>query len=537
MNKSLLLLLFWFFSLNLHAQIQWGHQIGSTGMNSIESHIVDKDGNIISVGHFEGTITIGSHRLTSLESIDMFMYKTNPAGQVLWAKALGGPQNGGAIGVATDKLGNIYVGGVFIDELVIDGEVVLKGEGIFNTFIGKFDTNGKLLWSKGILTKDRYASATLMGVITASPEGEVVVPVQFWGKVQLDNQPYTSQNPRGSDLLLVKFSSTGQVMWSYRSTHEGSVYPREVKLDVAGNVYLTGAYTGSFKMGQLAISTAPQSHNDIFVAKLDKQGRPVWLKSFNNSIDWLSNTGMSLEIDSKTSNLYLTGWFKGRVDFDGIILEETGIVEFPGVPADIFLASLTENGTVIWAKSIKGEGHDLGWDLKLLPSGGFVVAGAWDFKPFVQQFDATGNPGERIHINAGGYVSNITLGRNGAFYISGQFWGPLRAEHITWNGRGETNGFLMKFDPCAAKSSVSGSAYKTYNVITPNGDGKNEYFVLDPALAGAKLQVYNRWGSKVYESSHYNNDWNGNGLPEAVYHWVASHDCSGTLKGNVTIIR
>ncbi|GGG26472.1 T9SS type B sorting domain-containing protein [Pontibacter amylolyticus] len=74
-------------------------------------------------------------------------------------------------------------------------------------------------------------------------------------------------------------------------------------------------------------------------------------------------------------------------------------------------------------------------------------------------------------------------------------------------------------------------------MITPNGDGKNEYFVLDPALAGAKLQIYNRWGSKVYDSQQYQNDWSGRGLPEAVYHWVATHDCAGTLKGTVTIIR
>lgn len=79
--------------------------------------------------------------------------------------------------------------------------------------------------------------------------------------------------------------------------------------------------------------------------------------------------------------------------------------------------------------------------------------------------------------------------------------------------------------------------WSSYNVITPNSDGKNDFFVLDPALAGAKLQVYNRWGSKVYESGHYTNDWNGKGLAEDIYHWIASYDCTGTRRGTVTIIR
>ncbi|MDO6391204.1 gliding motility-associated C-terminal domain-containing protein [Pontibacter sp. BT731] len=536
MNKLLLLLIGCLATINLHAQIQWGHQVGTTGRNAVENHIVDKDGNIIAVGHFEGTITLGTHTLTSVGSSDMFMYKANPAGQILWAKALSGPQSDGAGGIATDKLGNLYVGGGFIQELVIDGKVVLKGEGIFNTFIGKFDTNGQLLWSKGVLTRERYASAEIKGVFIASPEGEVVLPVQFWGTVQLDNQRYTSQNPRGNDLLLIKLSSAGQVMFVSRSYHEGSVYPREVKLDAAGNVYMTGAYIGTYKVANLSIATGPESHDDIFVAKFDKQGRPLWLKGFPNAIGMLSCAGSSLEIDPQTKNIYLAGFFKGKVDFDGIELEEKGMVELPAVPADIFLASLTENGAVIWARSYGEEGHDFGSDLKLLHSGGLVLAGAWDFKPFIQYFDLAGNPGERIHLNAGGFADNITLAGNGAFYLSGEFWGPLKAEHINWNGRGEINGFLLKFDPCAAKKTAT-ATFKTYNVITPNGDGKNDHFVLDPALAGARLQIYNRWGNKVYGSEHYENDWSGTGLPEAVYHWVATHDCAGTMKGTVTIIR
>lgn len=537
MNKLLLVIFCCLASLQLHAQIQWGHQIGVTGRNNVDNHIIDKDGNIIAVGHFERTITLGSHTLTSQGSDDMFLYKATPTGQVLWAKTMGGPHSDGTMGVATDKLGNLYVGGVFIDELVLDGKIILKGEGVFNTFIGKFDPNGQLLWSKGVITKEQYASAELRGVITASPEGEVVLPVQFWGKVQFENQQFQSQNQRGNDLLLIKLTSAGQVTFVSRSFHNGSVFPREVKLDEAGNIYMTGAYIGTYKIGSLSIATGPESHDDIFVAKFDKQGRPLWLKGFNNSIGLLSSAGASLEIDPKTKNIYLAGSFKGRVDFDGIVLEESGMVEFSGVPADIFLASLTENGKVVWAKSFGGEGHDLGRDIKLLPSGGLVLAGAWDFKPFVQYFDLAGNPGERIHLNAGGVADNITLAGNGAFYLSGQFWGPLRAEHINWYGRGETNGFLMKFDPCATKFTAAGSTFKTYNVITPNGDGKNDYFVLDPAIAGAKLQIYNRWGSKVYDSNHYTNDWSGTGLPEAVYHWVATHGCAGTLKGTVTIIR
>lgn len=61
------------------------------------------------------------------------------------------------------------------------------------------------------------------------------------------------------------------------------------------------------------------------------------------------------------------------------------------------------------------------------------------------------------------------------------------------------------------------------NVITPNGDGKNDVFRID----GLELQpdhtlsIFNRWGSEVYRSNGpYKNDWNGNGFNEGTYYYL-----------------
>ncbi len=58
-------------------------------------------------------------------------------------------------------------------------------------------------------------------------------------------------------------------------------------------------------------------------------------------------------------------------------------------------------------------------------------------------------------------------------------------------------------------------------------------------------QVYNRYGTKVYESNNYVNDWdgtyNGKPLPDATYYYVLNFNlingCGLTLKGDVTILR
>lgn len=74
------------------------------------------------------------------------------------------------------------------------------------------------------------------------------------------------------------------------------------------------------------------------------------------------------------------------------------------------------------------------------------------------------------------------------------------------------------------------------NVITPNQDGFNDYFIIDSRLVGSTLKIFQRTGKKVFESTNYNNEWDGSGLPSAVYYWVITDECNTHYKGWVRII-
>ncbi len=80
------------------------------------------------------------------------------------------------------------------------------------------------------------------------------------------------------------------------------------------------------------------------------------------------------------------------------------------------------------------------------------------------------------------------------------------------------------------------------NVITPNGDGKNDYFAIVglSAYPNSGIKIYNRWGSEVYESQDYANNWNGSGLSAGTYYYILSVNMPTgrqTYKGWVEIIR
>jgi gliding motility-associated-like protein len=71
------------------------------------------------------------------------------------------------------------------------------------------------------------------------------------------------------------------------------------------------------------------------------------------------------------------------------------------------------------------------------------------------------------------------------------------------------------------------------NIITPNGDNLNDNFKV-PNLEyypNSQLIIYNRWGRKVYESSNYQNDWNGEKCSDGVYYFILQVNFGNTGNG------
>jgi gliding motility-associated-like protein len=81
--------------------------------------------------------------------------------------------------------------------------------------------------------------------------------------------------------------------------------------------------------------------------------------------------------------------------------------------------------------------------------------------------------------------------------------------------------------------------------FTPNGNGFNDNFVI-PGIEGYKtrsVSIYSRYGTLVYESSEYNNDWNGTLLnsstqvPDGTYYYIFTFDNGVVVNGYVYINR
>ncbi len=74
------------------------------------------------------------------------------------------------------------------------------------------------------------------------------------------------------------------------------------------------------------------------------------------------------------------------------------------------------------------------------------------------------------------------------------------------------------------------------NVITPNGDGKNDVFDIGVRVGGWKLEIYDRWGKKVYQSESYENDW-GNNITNTIYFYRLTSPQGDSCTGWVQVIK
>jgi gliding motility-associated-like protein len=77
--------------------------------------------------------------------------------------------------------------------------------------------------------------------------------------------------------------------------------------------------------------------------------------------------------------------------------------------------------------------------------------------------------------------------------------------------------------------------------ISPDGNGSNDYFDLR-LLDVNKLQIFDRYGIKVYSQMNYTNQWkgqsdNGNELPSATYYYVMEFNNSVPKTGWIYLIR
>lgn len=88
-----------------------------------------------------------------------------------------------------------------------------------------------------------------------------------------------------------------------------------------------------------------------------------------------------------------------------------------------------------------------------------------------------------------------------------------------------------------------GDCIEIPTAISPNADGANDTWIISGLqdYPDAVIEIYNRWGSLLYSSNNYQNDWDGTydgeNVPAGVYYYVIKINDDKTYTGSLTVIR
>lgn len=135
-----------------------------------------------------------------------------------------------------------------------------------------------------------------------------------------------------------------------------------IVVDLLGNTYLTGEFTGTVNFGGISLTSA--GNVDFFLVKLDTIGNTIWAKRGGGT---LTDRGYGITLDHM-GYLYVTGHYFGAADFSDTTLTSSGNL-------DNFVAKYDTSGNLIWIRDGKSVSQVSSRDITLDPSGNIFVAG------------------------------------------------------------------------------------------------------------------------------------------------------------------
>lgn len=125
----------------------WAVRAGGTGIYDSGTCIAaDANANVYLAGYFYDTAAFGSISLTSSGYDDIFSAKLDSNGNWLWAARAGGSGGDDALAITVDVLDNVYLSGFYFSSAGF-GSTTITGNGLFDIFAAKLDSNGNWLWA------------------------------------------------------------------------------------------------------------------------------------------------------------------------------------------------------------------------------------------------------------------------------------------------------------------------------------------------------------------------------------------------------
>ncbi len=261
------------------------------------------------------------------------------------------------------------------------------------------------------------AGATVKPVaIAVDAAADVYTLGLFTGRVDLDAGEGNAMFDAGNrqDACILKTDPDGNFIWAKQIT---SAVAKSITVDKGNNIYVTGSFAGVLVYdGDSVLSRqGAEGGADGFILKINPQGNLSWLRTMQvrtNYVYSATNCYSSSLTTDRFGNVFATGAFSGRVDFDPgidsfVVSSAMSTDLYTWRSVDIFVLKLDSNGSFVWVKSMGTSWNaEAGNTLQADYSGNIYIGGN-----FTDTLDF--DPGPSVHqLISAGYLQAFILKLN-----------------------------------------------------------------------------------------------------------------------------
>lgn len=339
-------------------ETEWQKSFGGSGSDLLKCIKGTSDGGYILAGSSNSEIS-GSKTSVSYGGNDFWVIKLDASGNEQWQKTFGGDGQDDLVTISVTKDGGYIMGGSSDSEKSHDS-ITNKNKkhddsrGGMDYWVIKLDVKGNVEWQKTF--GGDYVD--LLATIKPTLDGGYIVG----GYSNSNNSGDKNINNlgNGGDFWILKLDSKGDVDWQKSFGGDGDDYLYDL-IQIRDGSYVAAGSSNSSRTP----SGNPIVDTDFLVVNFDQYGVLKWSKSYD-----FGKTDILISIvEEESGNIILGGYSAAKGELDDVKNEFSN---------DYLVAKISNEGDLLWSKTIGSKGEDILKKIILTRDGGYVLCGTSD---------------------------------------------------------------------------------------------------------------------------------------------------------------
>lgn len=275
-----------------------------------------------------------------------------------------GTVHDGALAVASDRSGNIVIGGRTGGLFEPPG-----GPRATNPFLAKYSASGVLLWARQVFDHGSLGGDYAIRGVGTDAAGNIYGVGDTVGALP------GNVNAGGRDVIVVKYDPAGNVVWLRQFGSTNNDWGNAIAVDANGNSFIVGD-----TLGQLPDQDANRGY-DFYIARFDAQGNRQWIRESGTASTGHTDAANSVAIDA-AGNAYMAG----------VVGNTYGTSPRLNTATDAYVAKYDSSGNQLWFSRIAGEGSEIAYAVAASVDGSAIYLAGQT----VSDFDLPGYPRKPI---------------------------------------------------------------------------------------------------------------------------------------------